>query len=86
MMPRGLRGETRGATYRKGNPQMTVSFEIVRYKAMDGYYIRASWPNGQSQNIEDNSTDGPAFSTEAEAQAWIDNESAVWLQRHQISN
>jgi len=65
---------------------MDVTFEIMAYKAMAGCYIRATWANGRSANIEDNSTAGPAFNTEAEAQAWIDNESSEWLRRGASAN
>jgi hypothetical protein len=49
---------------------------------MAGCYIRVSWPDGRSLDIEDNSTTtAPAFRTEAEAETWINTESVSWLRR-----
>ena len=62
---------------------MTVNFEVVPYKAMAGYYVRATWPNGTTANIEDTTffSSKPAFETEEEAKEWIANKSASWLKR-----
>jgi len=60
---------------------MTPTFEIVPYKAMDGCYVRASWPDGHAVDIEDNSSPGPAFLTEDEAAHWIETQSVAWLSR-----
>ena len=63
---------------------MNVIFEIMEYKAMAGRYIRARWASGW-QNIGSSMSGNPAFKTEAEAQAWIDNRSAEWLRQFQTS-
>ncbi len=60
---------------------MGATFEAIPYKTMPGYYVRATWSNGRPQNIDDNSTDRPAFDTEADAQAWISENSTAWLKR-----
>lgn len=59
---------------------MTVTLEIVPYRSISGFYIRARWPDGSSVHIEDSVTDSPAFDTEARAQAWIDCDAATWLE------
>jgi hypothetical protein len=41
-------------------------------KDFSGWYVLLTWPDGLEQQIDD-------FLTEAEAQAWIDDESAAWL-------
>lgn len=41
-------------------------------KDFSGWYVLLAWPDGLEQQIDD-------FLTEAEAQAWIDDESAAWL-------
>jgi hypothetical protein len=62
-----------------------VTFEIMKYTGMNGRYIRASWPSGW-QNIGGNPSGGPAFTSEAKAQAWIDNHAAEWLRQFQNSD
>jgi predicted transcriptional regulator len=57
-----------------------TKFEVLPYKSMEGYYIRATWPDGRVQNIDDNTKAEPAFKTEAEAEVWIEDKSAGWLQ------
>ncbi len=56
-----------------------INFEIVPYKAVPGFYIRATWPNGRTMHVEDLASDGPAFRTRAEAQAWIANPPPGWF-------
>ena len=41
-------------------------------KDSSGWYVLLTWPDGLEQQIDD-------FLTEAEAEAWIDGESAAWL-------
>jgi hypothetical protein len=43
-------------------------------KDRPGWYVLLVWPNGREQHITN-------FDTEAEAQAWIDNNSAAWLSK-----
>jgi hypothetical protein len=73
----------------KDDPALTectaVKFEIMKYTGMDGRYIRASWPTGW-QNIGGNRPGRPAFTSEAKAQAWIDNSSAEWLRQFENSD
>ena len=47
-------------------------FEIDRWRIGDGYYVRATLPDGTVDRIE-------GFATEGEAVRWIKNESIVWL-------
>jgi hypothetical protein len=61
-----------------------VKFEIMKYTGMEGRYIRASWPTGW-QNIGGNRPGRPAFTSEAKAQAWIDNQAAEWLRQFENS-
>jgi hypothetical protein len=62
-----------------------VTFAIMKYTGMNGRYIRASWPSGW-QNIGGNRPGRPAFTSEAKAQAWIDNQSAEWLRQFENSD
>jgi hypothetical protein len=62
-----------------------VKFEIMKYTGMEGRYIRASWPSGW-QNIGGNRPGRPAFTSEAKAQAWIDNHAAEWLRQFENSD
>jgi hypothetical protein len=64
---------------------MPVTFEIMKYTGMNGRYIRASWASGW-QNIGGNRPGRPAFTSEAKAQAWIDNNSAEWLRPFENSD
>ncbi len=65
---------------------MPVDFEAVPYKALHGYYVRVTWPDGRSLNIDDHSTSGPVFASEAEAELWISTQSDRWLRRRRIPN
>lgn len=65
---------------------MTARFKVMRYKSLDGYYVLDSWPNGLSENIDGKPDNEPAFLTEAEAEEWIANTSATWLDSRQNSN
>jgi len=56
-------------------------FEVVPYKAMRGFYVRATWPSGRSVGIDDNASTGPAFESEEAAVDWIATQSADWLRR-----
>ena len=62
-----------------------VKFENMKYTRLEGRYIRASWPSGW-QNIGGNRPGRPAFTSEAKAQAWIDNHSTEWLRQFQSSD
>ena len=64
---------------------MSPVFEVVPYKAMAGFYVRATWPNGRIVNIDDNNSASPAFASEEAAAAWIEGQAEGWLRRT-ISN
>jgi hypothetical protein len=65
--------------------RIPITFEIMKYRGMNGRYIRASWPSGW-QNIGGNPSGGPAFTSDAKAQAWIDIHSAGWLRKFENSD
>jgi hypothetical protein len=52
----------------KPDPTMTP----CPLKDASGWYILLTWPDGREEQMDD-------FTSEEEAQAWIDDESAAWL-------
>lgn len=67
-------------TEKRGPYKKAAKFEVVPYKGADGFYVRASWANGEVVAIEEF-----VFETAAAAIAWIKDHSADWA-RAKISN
>jgi hypothetical protein len=57
---------------------MRPVFEIAPYKAMAGFFVRVTWPNGRFVDIDDYNFAGPAFASEQGAAEWL-NRAAVRL-------
>jgi hypothetical protein len=55
-----------------------VTLEALPCKGL-GWYVRLTWPSGQSEEIG-------GFSSEHEAQNWITNSSSVWLRAREIAH
>lgn len=44
-------------------------------KDFSGFYVQVTWPNGRQQQVGE-------FKTQDEADAWIDEAAAAWVQKH----
>lgn len=54
----------------------SVRFIPHLLKSGDGWYVQVTWDNGRTAQV-------PNFATEADAEQWIKNGSALWLtERH----
>ena len=51
---------------------LEAHFKPCPLKHGDGWYVLASWDSGRTAEVN-------GFATEAEAEAWIKNDSAAWL-------
>ncbi len=60
------------------NEEMAKSqtkFEPIQMKAEPAWYVRITLPHGEHIHINE-------FTTEAEAQTWIDGKSTSWLKKY----
>lgn len=61
--------------YVAGGEAAMPKFEIKPLKDHSGFYVLVTWPEGQAEHVN-------GFQSEAEADAWITNDTATWLARH----
>ena len=54
------------------NDAKSITFEAVQLNERSEYVVRARWPDGYEQQIT-------GFTDDAEARAWITNDSRGWL-------
>lgn len=54
----------------------TPTLQPRALKDRSGWYVLLTWPGAQEEQVND-------FATEADAQAWIDNEAKAWLAKRQ---
>jgi hypothetical protein len=47
-------------------------FEVIEWKIGGGFYVKATLPNNEPQNID-------SFATRNDALRWIRNDSQLWL-------
>jgi len=61
-----------------------VSVDAIQLKDGSGYYVRVEWPHGQVDQVSDNSNTND-FRSESEANDWIANKLAEWVEQHPLS-
>lgn len=59
-----------GVRLRKEAP--AVTYQSLPFKAAPGYFVRVTWPDGRTMDIDN-------FVSEAEADKWITEKSAEWF-------
>jgi hypothetical protein len=55
----------------------TPVFEVMEWKIGGGFYVKATLPNSEPENIS-------GFETKNDAVRWIRNDSAAWLYTRQL--
>jgi hypothetical protein len=50
------------------------TFKAKPFKDGSGWYVKAEWPDGITQHVDD-------FGSDSEAQEWVIHKSAGWLQK-----